>query len=168
MSTAYRSYSSIAAIAIACIVAGVQMASGQAPDQPAVKDTIFARKILMGAIDRNMDEVETMLAPGGKLDSADAREYTDTISVMLMSFPHLFPIDVRFLLIAGRRRDPATDTFAAPELWSNYSDFYSRATAASKVALDASRATKLADFKALVGELRNACNGCHAKYLKNE
>ena len=167
MSTAYRSYSSIAAIAIACIIAGDQMASGQAPEQPAVKDTIFARKILMGAIDRNMDEVETMLAPGGKLESADAREHTDTISVMLMSFPHLFP-PASNQWKPDVNRDPATDTFAAPELWSNFSDFYSRATAASKVALDASRATKLTDFKALVGELRNACNGCHAKYLKNE
>jgi len=31
---------------------------------PPPKDTIFARKILMGAIDMNMDEIETMLQPG--------------------------------------------------------------------------------------------------------
>ena len=36
------------------------------------KDTIFSRKILMGAIDMNMDEIETMLAPEGKLDLAEA------------------------------------------------------------------------------------------------
>ena len=40
---------------------------------PPPKDTIFARKILMGAIDMNMDEIETMLAPGGKLDDAEAQ-----------------------------------------------------------------------------------------------
>src|SRR5712692_2254838 len=31
---------------------------------PPPKDTIFARKIVMATIDMNMDEVETMLAPG--------------------------------------------------------------------------------------------------------
>jgi hypothetical protein len=60
-------------------------------DQPAAKDTIFARKILMGAIDMNMDEIETMLAPEGKLVLADAQEHAETISTMLMAFPHLFP-----------------------------------------------------------------------------
>ena len=58
---------------------------------PPPKDTIFARKILMGAIDMNMDEIETMLAPGGKVEVADAVEHADTISIMLMSFPHMFP-----------------------------------------------------------------------------
>lgn len=143
------------------------MASGQTSDQPGMKDTIFARKTLMGAIDRNMDEVETMLAPDGKLDSADAREHTDTISVMLMSFPHLFPAASNQWK-PGVTRDPATDTYAAPELWSDFADFYSRATAASKTALKANQATTLVEFKTLVGELRTACNGCHAKYLKTE
>ena len=43
-----------------------------AEDQPLPKDTIFARKIVMGEIDMNMDEIETMLAPEGKLELADA------------------------------------------------------------------------------------------------
>jgi hypothetical protein len=45
----------------------------------------------MNAIDGNMDELETMLAPGGKLDSAEGREHADNISILLMAFPHLFP-----------------------------------------------------------------------------
>jgi hypothetical protein len=56
---------------------------------PPAKDTIFARKIFMGTVDMNMDEVETMLAPGGKLDVTDAREHLNTISVLLMAFPQL-------------------------------------------------------------------------------
>ncbi|MEA3022889.1 MAG: hypothetical protein QOK01_1741, partial [Alphaproteobacteria bacterium] len=52
---------------------------------PPPKDTIFARKILMGAIDMNMDDIETMLAPEGKLDSAEGREHADAISIMLMA-----------------------------------------------------------------------------------
>ena len=43
------------------------MSPTPAEDLPAAKDTIFARKILMGAIDMNMDEIETMLAPEGNL-----------------------------------------------------------------------------------------------------
>jgi hypothetical protein len=39
------------------------------------KDTILARKILMGAIDMNMDEIETMLAPEGQLNLAEGQEH---------------------------------------------------------------------------------------------
>ena len=77
--------------AIAALAIAVAMDPVSAQEQPAAKDTIFARKILMGAIDMNMDEVETMLAPEGKLVLSDAQEHAETISTMLMAFPHLFP-----------------------------------------------------------------------------
>jgi len=82
---------SFAAVAAAFLLA---FAAEPAPaqDQPAPRDTIFARKILMGAIDMNMDEIETMLAPEGKLMLSDAQEHAETISTILMAFPHLFPI----------------------------------------------------------------------------
>src|SRR6516165_4138787 len=79
-----------AALAIGMLI-GAPFALGQVLSGPRPKDTIFACKILMGAIDMNMDEIETMLAPNGKLDAAEAREHADTISIMLMSFPHMFP-----------------------------------------------------------------------------
>ena len=106
---------------------------------PPAKDTIFARKILMGAIDMNMDEIETMLAPDGKVEVADAQEHAETISTMLMSFPHMFPPATNQWR-PGADRDPATDTFASPDVWTNFADFYQRARAASKLAFDASRA----------------------------
>ena len=53
--------------AIAALAIAELSCPASAQDQPAAKDTIFARKILMGAIDMNMDEIETMLAPEGKL-----------------------------------------------------------------------------------------------------
>jgi cytochrome c556 len=134
---------------------------------PPAKDTIFARKIVMGTIDMNMDEVETMLAPGGKLDDAEAREHLDIISVLLMAFPHMFPAATNQWK-AGADRDAALDTFAAPELWTSYGDFYKRATAASKTAFEASRAKQAGDLKRLVAELRSACNSCHASYLKTQ
>ena len=134
---------------------------------PPPKETIFARKILMGTIGMNMDEIEGMLEPGGKFDPGDAREHADLISVMLLTFPHMFPSATNQWQ-AGVDRDAALDTFAAPELWSNFPDFYSRATAASKAAFDASRAATFKEFKNHVEELRTACTGCHATYLKSD
>ena len=142
-------------------------ALGQEPGGPPAKDTIFARKILMGAIDMNMDAIETMLAPNGKLDATEAREHADTASIMLMSFPHLFPPSTNQWQ-PNADRDPATDTAASPDLWRNFPDFYQRAQTASKLALDATRAKSGNEFKGLIGQLRAACNSCHAAYMKTE
>jgi cytochrome c556 len=138
-----------------------------AQDQPPAKDTIFARKILMGAIDMNMDEIETMLAPEGKLVLADAQEHAETISTMLMAFPHLFPPATNQWK-PGAERDPAADTFANPDLWSNFPDFYQRANEASKIAWAASRAKRADEFRPLIGQLRQRCNACHALNLKTD
>src|SRR3954467_12581324 len=116
-----------------------QEQGSQAQGLPPPKDTIFARKILMGAIDMNMDEIETMLAPEGKLELAEGQEHAETISTMLMAFPHMFPASTN-QWTQGADRDPATDTFASPEVWTKFADFYQRAAAASKLAYDASRA----------------------------
>jgi len=139
----------------------------RAQELPVAKDTIFARKILMGAIDMNMDEIETMLAPGGKFEPAEAVEHSDTISIMLMSFPHLFPPSTNQWQ-PNVDRDPALDTVASPDLWRNFADFYQRAQTASKLALDATRAKNGNEFKGLIVQLRAACNGCHAAYMKTE
>ena len=138
-----------------------------AEDQPLPKDTIFARKTAMGEIDMNMDEVETMLAPGGKLDLADAREHAEVISTLLMVFPHLFPPSTNQWK-EGAERDPATDTFANPAIWSNFSDFYKRANEASKIAWSAAGAKKPDEFRTQIKELRLRCNACHALNLKTE
>jgi cytochrome c556 len=138
-----------------------------AEDQPAPKDTIFARKTLMGAIDMNMDEIETMLAPEGKLVLSDAQEHAEVISTMLMAFPHLFPPSTNQWK-QGADRDPATDTFANPAIWSNFGDFYKRAGEASKIAWNASRAKRPDEFRTQIKELRQRCNACHALNLKAE
>jgi cytochrome c556 len=154
-----------AVVAIATLMAAMATDPARAQDQPPAKDTIFARKILMGAIDMNMDEIETMLAPEGKLDLAEGQEHAETISTMLMAFPHLFPPATNQWK-AGAERDPATDTSASPELWTNFADFYARATDASKIAWSASRAKRAADFRGFIGQLRERCNACHALTLK--
>jgi cytochrome c556 len=156
-----------AAIAVAALMIAMSTNPVPAQDAPAAKDTIFARKTLMGAIDMNMDEIETMLAPEGKLQLADAQEHSETISTMLMAFPHLFPPATNQWR-AGAERDPATDTFASPGVWTNFADFYQRASEASKIAWDASRAKRAADFKPLIVRLRERCNACHELNLKTD
>jgi cytochrome c556 len=146
---------------------GIAVVPSLADDQPPAKDTIFARKTVMGAIDMNMDELETMLAPEGKLDLADAREHAEVISTLLTAFPHLFPASTNQWK-QGADRDPATDTFANPAIWSNFADFYQRATEASKIAWQAASAKRPEDFRPLIKELRVRCNGCHALNLKTE
>jgi cytochrome c556 len=154
----------MAAIAVVVVLAA---APSFAEDQPPPKDTIFARKTLMGEIDMNMDEIETMLAPEGKLALADAQEHAEVISTLLMAFPHLFPPSTNQWK-QGAERDPATDTFANPAIWSNFSDFYQRATEASKIAWNASRAKKPEEFRTQIKQLRVRCNACHTLNLKTE
>ena len=154
-------------MAVIALVVAFTAAPSFAEDQPLPKDTIFARKTAMGEIDMNMDEVETMLAPGGKLDLADAREHAEVISTLLMVFPHLFPPSTNQWK-EGAERDPATDTFANPAIWSNFADFYKRATEASKIAWSAAGAKKPDEFRTQIKELRLRCNGCHALNLKTE
>jgi cytochrome c556 len=151
------------------VVAAIVLATAPsfAEDQPPPKDTIFARKIVMGTIDMNMDEIETMLAPEGKLDLPDAKEHAEVISTLLLAFPHLFPPSTNQWK-QGADRDPATDTFANPAIWSNFADFYKRASEASRIAWQASGAKRPEDFRPLIKELRVRCNGCHALNLKTE
>jgi cytochrome c556 len=139
-----------------------------AQDQSAAKveDAIFARKTMMSSLSDNMDQIEMMISTG-KIDLDDAHEHADTISVMLMAFPHLFPPATNQWK-PGVEIDPVTGTFASPDVWSKFSDFYRRAADASKTAFDMSRADKPDELKAKTANLRTACNGCHAAYLKTQ
>src|SRR5215470_12872986 len=156
-------------IGLAAILAGgfgsvvaVSQDRGTAPP----KDTIFARKILMDAIGHNMDELETN-ASSQKVDLTEGKDHADIVSVMLMAFPHLFPPATNQWK-PNVQRDPGTDTFAAPEVWTNYADFYKRSREAADVAYKASRANTDVQFKDFIGQLRVACDSCHGAYMKPE
>jgi len=158
----------IGGAALAAVVTGASLgALGQDRSPAIVKDAIFARKIVMDAIGRNMDEIEGMVASPKGVDLAEGREHADTISIMLMAFPHLFAADTNQWK-PNVERDPGRDTYAAPELWTNYADFYARAAQASKIAYRASRTEEENAFKTFAIELRAACDSCHAVYLKTD
>ena len=121
----------------------------------------------MDAISEKMDALEAASAANRKIDLAAAHEQADVLSVLLLAFPHMFPAATNQWK-PNVEKDPAVDTYAAPELWTKFSDFYKRAGDASKFAYNASRAPGEAEFKAAVKELRGACDGCHALYQKTE
>ena len=68
-------------------------------------------------------------------------QHADTISVMLLAFPHLFPPSTNQWQ-PNAKRDPARDTFASPDIWTNFADFYQQAAAASRLAFNASQAKR--------------------------
>jgi len=152
-----------AMVAIGALIAGGSIALGQ--DLPAPKDTIFARKILMDSIGHNMDELEG-IAAAQKVDLNEGKEHADIISVMLMVFPHLFPTATNQWK-PNVERDPGKDTFASPDIWTKFADFYKRAQDASQLAFKASRAENEAVFKDFVGQLRVSCDSCHGIYMKD-
>jgi cytochrome c556 len=155
-----------AIIGLACLAVGALASSAPGQDQSAAtaKDVIFARKTVMSSLSDAMDRIETMLE-SGKINLAAGNADADTISVFLMAFPHLFPPSSNQWK-PNADLDPATDTFASPDVWTKYSDFYQQSASAAKAADEARQATNDAEFKAAIGKLRLGCNGCHALYLK--
>jgi cytochrome c556 len=132
-----------------------------AQDQPAAaKDVIFARKTLMDSICEKMTAIETMISQR-RIDFEYARREADAMSAMLLAFPHLFPPSSN-QWNPNVDPDPETDTYASPELWTGFSDFYQRSAAAANSAHDLSRADKIDDVKTRARELRIICDTCHA------
>jgi len=167
-SSSRRSRAMFAALSVACLMAGLPVTTwrAQAQDQSAAKpeDVIVARKTAMDTLSDRMDQIEQMVSTN-KINIKAGQELADTVSVLLMAFPHLFP-PASNQWKAGVDPDPVTGTFASPDVWTRFADFYKRATDASKAAYDISRADKEDDFKKHVQELRTDCNACHAAYLK--
>ena len=158
--------------AIMCAwLAGGVLATGmaaRAQDQRAApaQDVIFARKSLMNFMCDTMAEIERMIAMR-QVDLEGLRAGADAMSVMLLAFPHLFP-SYSNQWDPAVEPDPVTGTFASPELWANYPDFYRLATAAAESAHDMSRAATIEDFKSHARELRITCDTCHALYSENQ
>jgi cytochrome c556 len=140
------------------------------PGQSALssKSEIFARKILMTGIGQNMDQIWTMLDSKSQgIDLAKMQYHADMVSIMLQSLPYLFPASTN-LWNDNPQRDAGRDTDASPDIWTHFSDFTAKASAASKFAFDASRARNESDFRDIARNLQDACEGCHLAYRKGE
>jgi cytochrome c556 len=150
-----------ACLAVALIGAS-SVALSQDPNPASAKEVIFARKTLMGSIGTNMYALDGMLETG-KIDLVTGRANAESISAMLMAFPHLFPPSTD-QWTPNAARDPSVDTLADAAIWESRSFFYKESMAASKYAFDASRAQNVTDFRKSATDLRLTCDGCHATY----
>ena len=158
------------AIACAALAGGLLATSfiAMAQDQSAAtaKDVIFARKTLMNFMCDKMADIERMIAMG-HIDLEGARGNADAISVMFMAFPHLFPPGSNQWNPAAVP-DPETDTYASPEVWTGFSNFYRLAAESARTAHDMSHAANFDEFKSRTRELRIICDTCHALYSENQ
>ena len=132
--------------------------------QDTTSDVIAARKLLMDSIMNNMDKIQEMISEQ-KINPAVSRDCGDNIASMLAAVPHLFPSS------SNQWRDnvdldPVKDTFASPDIWTEFADFSRRAAAAAATALELRRADNEDDVKRLYRALGIACDTCHALYMK--
>jgi hypothetical protein len=103
-------------------VRGRRCCAGAGLERGRSKRCDLARKILMDAIGRNMDELEGMTSSGTAINLTEGREHADASSVMLMAFPHLFPPSTNQWR-PNVDRDPGRDTYASPHVWTRFADF---------------------------------------------
>jgi cytochrome c556 len=156
------------AVAITALTVGIfapdLIAMGQDQSAATAKDVIWARKSLMSSIGDNSDLIASMISERN-IDLRDAQEYARNISVMLTAFPHLFP-PASDLWQDGVDVDPATDTIASPDIWTDFAYFYKIASGTAKIADDMRRADNEDEFKSRYRALGINCDLCHALFLK--
>jgi len=158
-----------AAIALAIVVAasGGVRCEDRVPGLTGIDrsdDVIQARQLLMDGIESEMMVIELGLeGKAPQLDDLKAR--ADRISTLLTAFPHLFPPQTK----PGVSADGSPiNTTATPAIWQDFDAFYGVAKNAAATAYDASQAGAADQFRAQAKKLREACDGCHAKYMHVE
>jgi cytochrome c556 len=132
--------------------------------QDMTSDVIAARKLLMNSIMNNMDKIQEMISER-RIDPRVSRDCADNIASMLAAFPHLFPPESNQWK-EDVDLDPVKDTFASPDIWTDFADFSRRAAAAANTALELRRADNEDDVKRFYRALGIACDTCHALYMK--
>jgi cytochrome c556 len=150
---------------LACSPLAGLVARAQDQSAAAIQDAIFARKTLMDFLCDRMTEIETMIGQG-HIDLKFAQRSGESMSAMLLAFPHLFP-PASNRWHTEPNPDPAAETLASPDLWPRYSDFYQQAAASSKAAHALGGSASTEDVKSRARELRILCDTCHALYLED-
>ena len=122
---------------------------------------IAARQALMFAIEELMRPIDTYTVD----DSVDPDEVTanaNTIAAMLQAVPHLFPPTTN--IYDPEAEEP--DTLALPQIWVDFSSFYSLAEAATNAATTLSEAVTPDELRTGALALRATCDACHAINLR--
>ena len=155
----------IGALALAGVALSAEAGPGDGPGWTGItnpKDVIAARGELMEEIEHLMQPIDTFEV----VDTDDLnglRLNANTVHVMLLALPHLFPPTTN--LYDPNAETPAT--LALPAIWKDFDSFYRLAGAASKAA--ETMADTPAGKQQLRAEglaLRATCDACHALYLR--
>ncbi len=127
-------------------------------------DVIQARQLLMDGIESEMMVIELGLeGKAPQIDDLKAR--ADRISTLLTAFPHLFPPQTKPGVAADGSPINTTATLA---IWQDFDAFYGIAKDAAMTAYDASQSGAADQLRDQAKKLRNACDGCHARYMHVE
>jgi len=127
-------------------------------------EVIQARQLLMDGIETEMMSIEIALE-GKELALGDQKARADRISTLLTAFPHLFPPQTKPGVAADGSPINTTATLA---IWQDFDAFYGKVQGAATTAYNASQADTADKFKEQVKQLRAACDGCHAQYMRVE
>jgi cytochrome c556 len=119
---------------------------------------------MMNSVEEYVNRIGSMISQR-QIDLRDVHDYAETVSVMLMTLPHLFPAASNQWKETGES-DPVTDTMASPDIWGDFAAFYQLAATAAKTAQDLSRANDEEQVKRLHRALGTECDLCHSLYVK--
>jgi len=155
----------IGAIALAGVALAAEAGPGDGPGWTGVtnpENVIAARGELMEELEHLMQPIDTFQVVD--TDNLEAlRLNANTVHVMLLAFPHLFPPTTN--LYDPKAETPAT--LALPAIWTDWDTFYRLASAASKAAETmADTPAGKPQLRAEGLALRASCDACHALFLR--
>ena len=155
----------VGALALAGVAVAAEAGPGDGPGWTGVtnpKDVIAARGELMEELEHLMQPIDTFQVVD--TDNVNGlRLNANTVHVMLLGFPHLFPPTTN--LYDPKAETPAT--LALPAIWKDWDTFYRLAAAASRAA--ETMADTPAGKQQLRAEglaLRASCDACHSLFLR--
>ena len=154
-----------AAAALVGLVLAADAAPGDGPGWTGItnpKDVINAREELMEEIEHVMQPIDTFEVEDLP-DLNQLRLAANTVHVMLLAVPHLFPPTTN--LYDPKAETPAT--LALPAIWKDFATFYALAGAAAKAAeAMAENPGGKAGLRAAGRALRASCDACHTLFLR--
>jgi len=124
------------------------------------QDLIIARQTLMTRLEELMKPIDTYTVDR-TIPLATITTNAETISVVLLAIPHLFPPTTNVY-------DPGVkqpETLALPGIWKDFTTFYTLASATSDAAETLSHATGADAISTGAFNLRESCDACHDLFV---
>jgi cytochrome c556 len=158
----------VAGVTLAAVAIGAAFAADPAPKAGPGWTGLTEPKELIEAREELMVEMERIMRPldsytiGEPAEPEELRSIAQTVSVMMLAVPHLFPPTTNLY-------DPkATElkTLALPPIWQNWAAFEKLAVASHEKAEEVAKMQTPADLKAGALALRATCDACHAGFLR--